>query len=171
MIDEPADVARLRRVRGGDILQRDSRPPSLVIDVGLELAEWPEGNPASPRRPFSVPPLMGVSDAFEPLEHDRLVVRPRLLHDQGRDPVEGLLHALLLSSGTCELLLETPVVRMSFVELGAPNPVEGVEASDLREVVHRAVAPNDGLLVQVVADLPGWLFDTSLLREGDDDRR
>src|SRR5437870_10780973 len=75
MVDEPVDAARHRRVCRGDVLHGDSRPPSLVVDVRLEHSEWPLGYPAPPRRPFAVPPLVGVPDPLEPLEHNRFVVR------------------------------------------------------------------------------------------------
>ena len=84
MIDEPADVALLRRVRGRDVLYRDSRPLGFVLDVGLQLPEGPEGDPAPPRARFSVPSLVGVPDSLEPLEDDDLVVRPCLLDDKSR---------------------------------------------------------------------------------------
>src|SRR5947208_4585301 len=109
MIDVSTHVARLRRVSGGDVLYRDSSPSCLVVDVGLELTEWPHRNPAPPRRPFSIPLLVGVPNTFEPFEHDRLVVGPRLLDYQRRDPVENLSHTFLLSSGTCKPFLQTPV--------------------------------------------------------------
>src|SRR5712692_9845142 len=165
MIDEPADAARLRRVRGGDVLHGYPSPPCLVLDVGLQLAEGPQGDPAPFRRFFPIPSLVGVSDPFEPLEHDRLVVRSCLLHNQCGDSMQGLTHAFFLSSRNCELLPETPVIGMSLVEPGTPNPVEGVEASDLGEVVCRPIATDDDLLVEVVADPSRRLRHWSLLRE------
>src|SRR5438093_381884 len=52
-----------------------------------------------------------------------------------------------------KFLLHAPVMGMPLVEPGAPDPVKGVEASTFGEVVRRPVAPNDGLLVEVIANL------------------
>jgi len=101
----------------------------------------------------SVSLSMGVPDSFEPLKHNRLSVAARLLHNQCGDLMEGLIHAFFLSSRACELLLETPIVWMPLVELGAPNAIEGVQSGYLRDVIFGPVTSYDRLFVEVVTDL------------------
>ena len=74
------------------------------------------------------------------------------------ETLESLIHAVLLSCGTCELPPQSPVMRMSLVEPGTPDPIEGVQPCNLGEVMIRPVASDDGLFVEVVADPPRRLY-------------
>src|SRR5271154_6933424 len=104
-----------------------------------------KGQSAILRRLAVPPPICGltrISNSCEPLKNNCFTICLRLLHYPPRDSVQELIYALFFSPGGCELLGETPVERMSTVELGAPNPIESMQSRRLGEVVNRPVAPD-----------------------------
>ncbi len=159
-----------------NISHRYAFPSCLVIDLSLNLMEWPRVEPSPETSTLKISLSVELPDSLQPLHHNPELVRLGVFNYLLGDLMDSLCCSITLTSSIFgeKSLLDAPISLSSFSDLGSYRLVPLFDLSNFGDVhlfcPPLRITPCHVSLVHVDADMPARLNLLRILAKGNDYR-